>query len=211
MIRRLAALAVLACVTPALAQQPAAPPPAAAPQAAPKPAAPPKPAQAALPKGLDPQNTVFIDTKYGRIIIKLRPDLAPKHAERIKQLAREKFYDNVPFHRVISGFMAQTGDGQRGDGTGGSKYSDLPAEFSSVPYTRGVVGMARTSDPNSANSQFFIMLADNPGLNNKYTVVGEVASGMDVVDKIKKGAEAQNGAVANPDKITHMQVAADAK
>jgi cyclophilin family peptidyl-prolyl cis-trans isomerase len=211
MIRRLAALAVLACVTPALAQQPAAPPPAAAPQAAPKPAAPPKPAQAALPKGLDPQNTVFIDTKYGRIIIKLRPDLAPKHAERIKQLAREKFYDNVPFHRVISGFMAQTGDGQRGDGTGGSKYPDLPAEFSSIPYTRGVVGMARTSDPNSANSQFFIMLADNPGLNNKYTVVGEVASGMDVVDKIKKGAEAQNGAVANPDKITHMQVAADAK
>ena len=211
MIRRLAALAVLACVTPALAQQPAAPPPAAAPQAAPKPAAPPKPAQAALPKGLDPQNTVFIDTKYGRIIIKLRPDLAPKHAERIKQLAREKFYDNVPFHRVISGFMAQTGDGQRGDGTGGSKYPDLPAEFSSVPYTRGVVGMARTSDPNSANSQFFIMLADNPGLNNKYTVVGEVASGMDLVDKIKKGAEAQNGAVANPDKITHMQVAADAK
>jgi peptidylprolyl isomerase len=211
MIRRLAALAVLACVAPALAQQPAAPPPAAAPQAAPKPAAPPKPAQAALPKGLDPQNTVFIDTKYGRIIIKLRPDLAPKHAERIKQLAREKFYDNVPFHRVISGFMAQTGDGQRGDGTGGSKYPDLPAEFSSVPYTRGVVGMARTSDPNSANSQFFIMLADNPGLNNKYTVVGEVASGMDVVDKIKKGPEAQNGAVANPDKITHMQVAADAK
>ena len=211
MIRRLAALAVLACVTPVSAQQPAAPPPAAAPQAAPKPAAPPKPAQAALPKGLDPQSTVFIDTKYGRIIIKLRPDLAPKHAERIKQLAREKFYDNVPFHRVISGFMAQTGDGQRGDGTGGSKYPDLPAEFSSVPYTRGVVGMARTSDPNSANSQFFIMLADNPGLNNKYTVVGEVASGMDVVDKIKKGAEAQNGAVANPDKITHMQVAADAK
>jgi peptidylprolyl isomerase len=211
MIRRLAALAVLACVTPVLAQQPAAPPPAAAPQAAPKPAAPPKPAQAALPKGLDPQNAVFIDTKYGRIIIKLRPDLAPKHAERIKQLAREKFYDNVPFHRVISGFMAQTGDGQRGDGTGGSKYPDLPAEFSSVPYTRGIVGMARTSDPNSANSQFFIMLADNPGLNNKYTVVGEVVSGMDVVDKIKKGAEAQNGAVANPDKITHMQVAADAK
>jgi peptidylprolyl isomerase len=211
MIRRLAALAVLACVTPVLAQQPAAPPPAAAPQAAPKPAAPPKPAQAALPKGLDPQNAVFIDTKYGRIVIKLRPDLAPKHAERIKQLAREKFYDNVPFHRVISGFMAQTGDGQRGDGTGGSKYPDLPAEFSSVPYTRGIVGMARTSDPNSANSQFFIMLADNPGLNNKYTVVGEVASGMDVVDKIKKGAEAQNGAVANPDKITHMQVAADAK
>src|SRR5215467_3864677 len=164
-----------------------------------------------LPAGVDPQNTIVIDTTQGPIIIKLRTDVAPKHAERIKQLARDKFYDNVPFHRVIAGFMAQTGDGQRGDGTGGSKYPDLPAEFSTVPYTRGVVGMARTSDPNSANSQFFIMLADNPSLNNKYTVVGEVVSGMDVVDKIKKGPEAQNGAVANPDKITHMQVAADAK
>ena len=185
MIRALAVIVALICAAPAIAQP--------------------------LPAGLDKQNAIVIDTTKGRIVVKLRPDIAPQHAERIKQLAREKFYDNVPFHRVISGFMAQTGDGQRGDGTGGSKYPDLPAEFSSVPYTRGVVGMARTSDPNSANSQFFIMLADNPGLNNKYTVVGEVASGMDVVDKIKKGAEAQNGAVANPDKITHMQVAADAK
>jgi peptidylprolyl isomerase len=203
MIRNLIALAVLMCVAPALAQQ-IAPAPAAPPAQA-------KPAQAALPKGVDPQNAVFIDTKYGRIAIKLRPDLAPKHVERIKQLAREKFYDNVPFHRVIAGFMAQTGDGQNGDGTGGSKYPNLPAEFSNVPYTRGVVGMARTSDPNSANSQFFIMLAENPGLNGKYTVVGEVVSGMDVVDKIKKGPESQNGAVTNPDKITRMQVAADAK
>jgi len=202
MIRNLIALAVLMCVGPALAQQ-TAPAPAAPPQA--------KPAQAALPKGVDPQNAIFIDTKYGRIVIKLRPDLAPKHVERIKQLAREKFYDNVPFHRVIAGFMAQTGDGQNGDGTGGSKYPNLPAEFSDVPYKRGIVGMARTSDPNSANSQFFIMLAENPGLNGKYTVVGEVVSGMDVVDKIKKGPESQNGAVTNPDKITHMQVAADAK
>jgi peptidylprolyl isomerase len=201
MTRRLALLAVLACVTPALAQQPVPPPPSAAP----------KPAQAALPKGLDPQNTIFLDTKYGRIVIKLRPDIAPKHAERLKQLAREKFYDNVPFHRVIDGFMAQTGDGQNGNGTGGSKYPDLPAEFSNVPYKRGIVGMARTSDPNSANSQFFIMLAENPGLNNKYTVVGEVVSGMDAVDKIKKGSESQNGAVTNPDRITRMQVAADAK
>jgi len=209
MNRRMIVLAVLTCVVPALAQQPV-PQPQQAPQPQAKPAAP-RPAQAELPKGLDPQNTVYIDTKYGRIVIKLRPDLAPKHVARIKQLAREKFYDNVPFHRVIAGFMAQTGDGQRGDGTGGSKYPDLPAEFSTVPYTRGVVGMARTSDPNSANSQFFIMLAENPGLNNKYTVVGEVVSGMDVVDKIKKGPEAQNGAVANPDRITHMQVAADAK
>jgi peptidylprolyl isomerase len=201
MLRHLVVFAVLACAVPALAQQPS--PPATPPA--------PKPAQAKLPPGLDPQNTVYIDTKYGRIVIKLRPDLAPKHVERIKQLAREKFYDNVPFHRVIDGFMAQTGDGQRGDGTGGSKYPNLPAEFSSVPYERGVVGMARAQDPNSANSQFFIMLAENPGLNNKYTVVGEVVSGMDVVDKIKKGPESQNGAVANPDKITQMQVAADAK
>jgi peptidylprolyl isomerase len=201
MIRNLIALAVLMCVAPALAQQtaPAAPPAQA------------KPAPAALPKGVDPQNAIFIDTKYGRIVIKLRPDLAPKHVERIKQLAREKFYDNVPFHRVIAGFMAQTGDGQNGDGTGGSKYPNLPAEFSNVPYNRGIVGMARTSDPNSANSQFFIMLAENPGLNGKYTVVGEVVSGMDVVDKIKKGPESQNGAVSNPDKIIRMQVAADAK
>jgi peptidylprolyl isomerase len=203
MVRNLIALAVLMCVAPALAQQTAPAPAAQPPQA--------KPAPAALPKGVDPQNAIFIDTKYGRIAIKLRPDLAPKHVERIKQLAREKFYDNVPFHRVIAGFMAQTGDGQNGDGTGGSKYPNLPAEFSNVPYTRGVVGMARTSDPNSANSQFFIMLAENPGLNGKYTVVGEVVSGMDVVDKIKKGPESQNGAVTNPDKITRMQVAADAK
>jgi peptidylprolyl isomerase len=205
MIRRLAALAVLACITPALAQQPAPPPPAAAPQAAPKPAAP-KPAQAALPKGLDPQNTVFIDTKYGRIIIKLRPDLAPKHAERIKQLVRDKFYDNVPFHRVIAGFMAQTGDGQNGNGTGGSKYPNLQAEFSNVPFKRGIVGAARTNDPNSANSQFFIMFAEAPHLNGKYTVFGEVVRGMDVVDKIKKGEPP-----ANPDKMLKVQVAADAQ
>jgi peptidylprolyl isomerase len=204
MVRSLIAFAVLMCVAPALAQQQTAPPPAAQPPQA-------KPAPAALPKGVDPQNAIFIDTKYGRIAIKLRPDLAPKHVERIKQLARDGFYDNVPFHRVIAGFMAQTGDGQNGNGTGGSKYPNLPAEFSNVPYTRGVVGMARTSDPNSANSQFFIMLAENPSLNGKYTVVGEVVSGMNVVDKIKKGPESDNGAVSNPDKMTHVQVAADAK
>jgi peptidylprolyl isomerase len=164
-----------------------------------------------LPAGTDPQNTILIDTKHGRIVIKLRNDLAPKHAERIKQLAREKYYDNVPFHRVIGGFMAQTGDGQRGDGTGGSKYPNLPAEFSNVPFKRGIVGMARTSDPNSANSQFFIMFAETPSLNNQYTVVGEVVSGMDVVDKIKKGAAAQNGAVVDPDRMVRVQVAADAK
>ena len=168
-------------------------------------------AQVKLPAGLDPQNTVLLDTTKGRIVIKLRNDIAPKHAERIKQLARDGFYNNVPFHRVIAGFMAQTGDGQNGDGTGGSKYPQLKAEFSNVPYVRGVVGMARTSDPNSANSQFFIMFAENSGLNGQYTVIGQVVSGMDVVDKLKKGPEAANGAVTDPDKILKMQVAADAK
>jgi peptidylprolyl isomerase len=159
-----------------------------------------------LPAGLDPQNTLILDTTQGRIIIKLRNDIAPHHAERLKQLARDHFYDNVPFHRVIEGFMAQTGDGQYGNGTGGSKYPDLKAEFSNVPYTRGVVGMARTSDPNSANSQFFIMFADGAFLNGKYTVVGQVVRGMEVVDKLKRGEPP-----ANPDKILHAQVAADMK
>ena len=164
-----------------------------------------------LPAGVDPQNTIYMETPYGRVVIKLRTDLAPKHAERIKTLAREKYYDNVPFHRVIPGFMAQTGDGQRGDGTGGSKYPNLPAEFSNVPFKRGIVGMARAQDPNSANSQFFIMFAETSSLNNQYTVVGEVVSGMEAIDKIKKGSQAQNGAVSNPDRIVRMQVAADAK
>jgi peptidylprolyl isomerase len=159
-----------------------------------------------LPAGLDPQNTLILDTTQGRIIIKLRNDIAPHHADRLKQLARDHFYDNVPFHRVIDGFMAQTGDGQHGNGTGGSKYPDLKAEFSSVPYTRGVIGMARTSDPNSANSQFFIMFADGSFLNGKYTVVGQVVRGMDVVDKLKRGEPP-----SNPDKIVHAQVAADMK
>lgn len=165
-----------------------------------------------LPAGLDPQNTVLLDTKHGRIVIKLRDDLAPKHAERIKTLIREGFYNNVPFHRVIPGFMAQTGDGQKGDGTGGSKYPNLPAEFSNVPFKRGIVGMARRGgDNNSANSQFFIMFGEAPSLNGQYTVIGEVVSGMAVVDKIKKGSEYQNGAVTDPDRIVRIQVAADAK
>ncbi len=159
-----------------------------------------------LPPGLDPQNTLYLDTKYGRVVIKLFNDIAPHHAERLKLLTREHFYDNVPFHRVIDGFMAQTGDGQYGNGTGGSKYPDLKAEFSNVPFKRGTVGMARTNDPNSANSQFFIMFADGPFLNGKYTVVGEVVRGMDVVDKLKRGEPP-----ANPDRIIRMQVAADVK
>ncbi len=159
-----------------------------------------------LPPGLDPQNTLYLDTAQGRIIIKLRNDIAPNHAERLKLLAREHFYDNVPFHRVIDGFMAQTGDGGHGDGTGGSKHPDLKAEFSNVPFKRGTVGMARTNNPNSANSQFFIMFADGSFLNGQYTVVGEVVRGMEVVDKLKRGEPP-----ANPDRIIHMQVAADVK
>jgi len=159
-----------------------------------------------LPAGVDPQNALLIDTAYGRIVIKLRNDVAPQHAERMKILARDKFYDNVPFHRVIAGFMAQTGDGQNGNGTGGSKYPNLKAEFSNVPFKRGVVGMARTNDPNSANAQFFIMFAEAPHLNGQYTVVGEVVRGMEAVDKIKKGEPPQN-----PDKMLKVQVAADVK
>jgi peptidylprolyl isomerase len=181
MIRILAVIAALICAAPAAIAQP-------------------------LPAGLDKQNAIVIDTTQGRVVIKLRPDLAPKHAERLKLLAREGYYNNVPFHRVIDGFMAQTGDGKNFNGTGGSKYPNLPAEFSDVPYKRGIVGMARTSDPNSANSQFFIMFADGPSLNGKYTVVGEVVSGMDVIDKLKRGEP-----VADPDKMVKVQVASDIK
>jgi peptidylprolyl isomerase len=164
---------------------------------------------AAQPQGpsadLDPESTILIDTAKGQIVIKLRTDLAPNHAERIKTLAREHFYDNVPFHRVIENFMAQTGDGQRFNGSGVSGYADLKAEFSNVPFRRGVVGMARKGgDNNSANSQFFIMYKEVPALNGKYTVIGEVAAGMDVVDALKTGEP-----VDNPDRMTMVQVAAD--
>ena len=165
----------------------------------------------ALPPGTDPANTLIIDTSQGRIVVKLRNDLAPKHVAQIKKLAQDKYYDNVPFHRVITGFMAQTGDGQNGNGTGGSKYPNIPAEFSSVPFSRGIVGMARANDPNSANSQFFIMFADAAFLNGKYTVVGQVLSGMDVVDKLKKGDPQANGTVTGPDKMVTVRVASDVK
>jgi len=180
MIRIFAVLAALVFAVPALAQS--------------------------LPAGLDKDNAIVIDTTKGRIVVKLRTDLAPKHAERIKQLARDGYYNNVPFHRVIDGFMAQTGDGQRFNGTGGSKYPNLPAEFSNVPFKRGVVGMARSSEPNSANSQFFITYADASFLNGKYTVIGEVVSGMENVDKMKRGEP-----VADPDKMVKVQVASDIK
>ena len=159
-----------------------------------------------LPANLDKANAIVIDTTKGRIVIKLRTDLAPQHAERIKLLAREGYYNNVPFHRVIEGFMAQTGDGKNFNGTGGSKYPNLAAEFSNVPFKRGIVGMARAASNDSANSQFFIMFAEGASLNGKYTVVGEVVSGMDVVDKIKRGEP-----VADPDKMVKVQVASDIK
>jgi peptidylprolyl isomerase len=152
------------------------------------------------------QDTIYLDTKDGRITIKLRPDLAPKHVAQIETLTKRGFYNGVVFHRVIDGFMAQTGD-PTGTGTGKSDLPDIPAEFSAEPFRRGTVGMARAADPNSANSQFFICFADSPFLNNKYTVVGEVTSGIDVVDKIKKGDKAANGSVTDPDKIVKMQLA----
>lgn len=157
----------------------------------------------------DPQNTVYLDTKHGRIVIRLRPDLAPKTVAQIKTLVKQGFYNGLTFHRVIAGFMAQTGD-PTGTGAGGSSLPNLPAEFTSTPFKRGTVGMARTNDPNSANSQFFICLAPAPFLNGKYTVFGEVISGMKVVDQIKKG-DPDTGAVVDPDKIVKMQMSADAK
>lgn len=166
-----------------------------------------------LPANLDKANAIVIDTTKGRIVIKLRTDIAPQHAERIKQLTREGFYNNVPFHRVMDGFMAQTGDGQNGNGTGGSKYPNLKQEFSKVHFARGIVGMARRGDSvDSANSQFFIMFADGGSLDNNYTVIGEVVQGMDVVDKLKKAPPGSgSGTVTDPDKMVKVQVASDIK
>ena len=158
---------------------------------------------------LDPENTLYLETKFGRTVIKLRPDLAPNHVAHIKKLAREGFYNNIKFHRVMAGFMAQTGD-PTGTGTGGSKYPDLKAEFSLTPYERGTVGMARAQDPNSANSQFFITYARSSFLNGKYTVFGEVVSGMEHIDKLRKGKDG-SGMVTNPDIMKSLRVAADVK
>jgi peptidylprolyl isomerase len=179
------------------------------------------PAHAAQAGATDPENTMIITLKDGDVVIALRPDLAPKHVAQIKKLVRMHAYDNVAFHRVIAGFMAQTGDVEYGDmakgydpervGTGGSKLPDLPAEFSKAPYVRGTVGMARSQDPNSANSQFFIMFAPAPSLEGNYTVVGNVVSGMQFVDKIKKGDPAENGAVSSPDRMIKVRIAADIK
>lgn len=153
----------------------------------------------------DPSNQVILTTKDGKVTIQLRPDLAPKAVAQIEKLTREGFYNGLKFHRVIDGFMAQTGD-PTGTGSGGSKLPDLPAEFSNQPFERGTVGMARTSDPNSANSQFFICFKPSSFLDHQYTVVGQVVSGMDVIDKIKKG-DSESGTVENPDKIVSMKMA----
>ncbi len=163
----------------------------------------------------DPENTILIELKDGTVTIELLADVAPKHAERMKELAREGAYDNVAFHRVIDGFMAQTGDVEHANmekdynpgraGTGGSDKPDLPAEFSKLPHDRGTLGAARSMNPNSANSQFFINFKDNHFLNGQYTVYGRVISGMEFVDKIVRGEPP-----ANPDRMISVKVAADA-
>jgi len=166
----------------------------------------------------DPENTLIIELKSGNVVIEMLPDVAPLHVARIKELARSGQYDGVAFHRVIEGFMAQTGDVQYGDmtdgydprrvGTGGSDLPDVKAEFSSLPFDRGVAGMARAQNPNSANSQFFIMFEDGHFLNNNYTVWGRVISGMEYVDNIKRGAQG-SGAVTDPDRMVRVRIAAD--
>ena len=152
----------------------------------------------------DPENTLTVETTKGTFVIRLRPDLAPNHVARVKELAREGFYDGTPFHRVIDGFMAQGGDPE-GTGFGGSSKPDLKAEFTDTNFGRGIVGAARSNDPNSANSQFFICFEDCSFLNGEYTVWGEVVEGMEIVDSLNKGEPP-----ANPDKIVKMLVAADA-
>ena len=152
----------------------------------------------------DPENTLILETTKGRVVIELRPDLAPGHVERIKTLARKGFYDGVVFHRVIDGFMAQTGD-PTGTGTGGSKLPDLKAEFNAEPHVRGTCSMARTNMPNSANSQFFICFDDARFLDRQYTVWGKVTEGMDNIDQLKRGEQPRD-----PDRIVSMRVMADA-
>jgi peptidylprolyl isomerase len=154
----------------------------------------------------DADNTVILTTKNGKVVIRLRPDWAPKHVAQIKTLVKRGFYDGIVFHRVIPGFMAQTGD-PTGTGSGKSDLPNIPAEFNQTHFKRGIVGMARSSEPDSANSQFFIVFDDAGFLDDQYTAFGEVVSGMDVVDKIKAGTQANNGQVTNPDKIMTMRMA----
>ena len=157
----------------------------------------------------DPENTLILELKTGSVTIALKPDVAPDHVARIKELTRRGFYDGVVFHRVIPGFMAQTGD-PTGTGSGGSDLPNLKAEFSDTSHKRGTVSAARTANPNSANSQFFICFDDAPWLDRQYSVWGEVVSGMEHVDAIKKGGEHNNGAISGePDKILNARIAAD--
>ena len=159
----------------------------------------------------DPENTLYMDLKYGPVVIQMFPDLAPKTVAQIKTLARQGFYDNTPFHRVIEGFMAQGGD-PTGTGTGGSKLPNLPPEFTNLRhFLRGTCGMARASDPNSGNSQFFIMFAPTPSLDGQYTIWGQVVKGMEYVDQIRRGTGANGMVTGEPDRIVHMRVAADVK
>ena len=159
---------------------------------------------------LDPENTLYLDLAQGRVVIQLMPEVAPMHVQQIKTLVRRGFYDGTVFHRVIEGFMAQGGD-PTGTGTGGSGMGNVPAEFTKTRrFLRGTVGAARTSDPNSADSQFFIMFAPAPSLDGQYTIWGQVVSGMEFVDKIKRGS-GSSGMVQNPDRIVHVRVAADVK
>ena len=166
-------------------------------------------AQPAKAQSLDPENTLYLDLKDGRVVIQMLPDIAPKHVKRIKQLVREGFYDGLTFHRVIPGFMAQGGD-PAGNGSGGTGIN-LPAEFSRLPFDRGVVAAARLGhDINSGDSQFFITFKASPWLNNQYTIWGRVTEGMQYVDNIKKGDRRSGEILGRPDKIVRMQVAADA-
>lgn len=157
-----------------------------------------------------PTDTLDLKTKYGDVIIKLLPDIAPKHVKQIQALVARHFYDGLKFHRVIPGFMAQTGD-PKGDGSGGSDLPNVALEASATPFQRGTLGMARAQDPDSANSQFFICTGDAAFLNGNYTVFGQVVSGMDAIDKLKHGTQENNGAVKNPDKIISLRFAPDAK
>jgi len=168
------------------------------------------PAQAQNPAA-DPENTMIIQTKDGDVVVRLRPDLAPRHVAQVKALARQGFYNGVVFHRVIDGFMAQTGD-PTGTGMGGSKLPNIPAEFTQTPFVRGTLGMARSQDPNSANSQFFICFNDRgcAGLRGQYTVFGQVVEGMGAIDKVKRGAPG-SGTVSGPDRMISVRIAADKK
>jgi peptidylprolyl isomerase len=190
----------------------AAPNLAAAAAASAPPATPPTgttPVPEPVRESLDLENALYLDLEYGRVVIKLHPELAPKHVARIKELARQGFYDGLIWHRVIDGFMAQGGD-PKGDGTGGSG-QNIPAEFNGGRHVRGALSMARAANINSADSQFFIVLQDSPHLNGQYTYWGEVVSGMEFVDRIRKGDAESNGMVPYPDRIIRMQVAADAE